>query len=120
MNSTLVAVLAGIILGSMVLLLIALAVIAHRYVDAIEACFPNSLYIEHNRNNWSWAGLQGKVTRMGNIGMVLIVPRIYVRRGLVDPREISELPKGYKLLLVVPLFLSFFLIASLAVLSLAF
>ncbi len=120
MNYTLIDVFAGVILAAMGVLLLALIVIAHRYVEAIEAYFPNSQYIEDNRRNWSWAGLQGKVTRMGNIGMVVIMPGMYVRRGLVDPREISELPRTYKALLVVPLLMSFFLSASLAVLSLAF
>ncbi|WP_229631178.1 hypothetical protein [Pseudomonas syringae] len=87
----------------MLLLCIAMAFIAHRYVEAIEERLPNCSYITDIRHVWSNAGLLGKIMRGSIIATVLIMPNIHEKRGLIDIREVDNLPKRYKKLLIIPL-----------------
>lgn len=93
---------AGLVLASMGLVLLAIILIAHKYVEAIEDCLPNCSYIKDNKRVWSNAGLLGKVMRGGIIAMVLFMPGMHARKGLIDVQEVNSLPKHYKYLLTVP------------------
>ncbi|WP_144434217.1 hypothetical protein, partial [Pseudomonas caricapapayae] len=100
------------------LVLVAMMLIAHIYIEAIESRLSNCSYIEDNKRVWSNAGLLGKVMRGGIISMVLIMPKMHAKRGLVDAQELSRLPKRYRYLLMMPFIVCCFLLVFLIALSL--
>ncbi|NWC10603.1 hypothetical protein HX776_17515 [Pseudomonas agarici] len=103
MTSAQIGLSAGFVLVSIGVVLLAVILIAHKYVENIEDRLPNCSYIKDNKRVWSSAGLLGKVMRGGIIAMALIMPKMHVERGLVDAQELNNLPKRYKYLLIVPL-----------------
>ncbi|MCF5732639.1 hypothetical protein [Pseudomonas syringae] len=102
MTSSQLDLFAGFVLIAIGVVLLAVILIAHKYIDVVEGCLENSSYIEDNRRVWSNAGLLGKVMRGGIISMVLIMPRMYAKRGLVDIEELNRLPKRYRHLFMGP------------------
>lgn len=117
MNSVQVDLLSGFILIAIGVVLFSVAVIAHKYIEVIESRLSNCPYIEDNKRVWSGAGLLGKVMRGGMISMVLVMPKMHARRGLIDTQELSRLPRLYKYLLVVPFITCCVLLVFLIVLS---
>ncbi|KIQ37063.1 hypothetical protein [Pseudomonas viridiflava] len=103
MTSEHLILLSGAVLALLGCVLFAVVVIAHKYIDAIEACLPSCSYVGDNKRVWSSAGLLGEVMRGGVLAMVLLMPKMHAKRGLVDVQEIKNLPKLYKYLLTVPL-----------------
>lgn len=103
MTTIQVGLIAGLILVPMILTCFAIAFIAHKYIEDIENHMPNCSYIKTISDTYSSAGLLGKVMRGGIIGILLLMPELSARRGLVDLGEIKKLPKFYKSLLTVPL-----------------
>lgn len=99
--------------------LIVFAVIAHRYIDIIEGCLSNCSFVSTTREAWSGGGLLGKVIRSGMIAVVLMMPRLVAEKGIVDREEIRNLPGLYKVMLVVPMIVNFFLFVSLMCLRFA-
>ncbi|MEE4745388.1 hypothetical protein V2K65_00440 [Pseudomonas alliivorans] len=93
--------------------LIAIAVIAHKYVGAIEGYLPNCSAVSTIKEAWSGGGLLGKVIRGGMIAIVIMMPNISARRGVIDKDEVSRLPAFYKRVLVIPMVINFFLFAAL-------
>lgn len=99
--------------------LVVFAVIAHRYVDIIEGCLSNCSFVSTIREVWSGGGLLGEVIRSGMIAVVLMMPRLVAEKGIVDQEEIRTLPGLYKVMLVVPMIVNFFLFVSLMCLRFA-
>ncbi|KPW49995.1 hypothetical protein ALO82_200006 [Pseudomonas syringae pv. broussonetiae] len=89
MTSTMIGLLGGAILIPLFLTSIVIAVIAHKYVETIEAHLPNCSYIRTVREAYSGGGLLGKVMRGGVIALILMMPKLSARRGFVDEREIK-------------------------------
>ncbi|MFO3662351.1 hypothetical protein [Pseudomonas amygdali] len=114
MTSTMIGLLGGAILIPLFLTSIVIAVIAHKYVETIEAHLPNCSYIRTVREAYSGGGLLGKVMRGGVIALILMMPKLSARRGFVDEREIKNLPSHYKKLLVIPTVTSATLFIALA------
>ncbi|WP_206221318.1 hypothetical protein, partial [Pseudomonas viridiflava] len=83
--------------------LIVIAVIAHKYVDVIEGYLPNCSAVFTIKEAWSGGGLLGKVIRGGMIAIVVMMPNVSARRGVIDKDEMSRLPAFYKRVLVVPM-----------------
>ncbi|AVB21027.1 MULTISPECIES: hypothetical protein [Pseudomonas syringae group] len=102
MTSAQIDLFSGFILIAIGLVLVVIMLIAHIYVEAIESRLSNCSYIEDNKRVWSNAGLLGKVMRGGIISMVLIMPKMHAKRGLIDVQELSRLPKRYRYLLMIP------------------
>ncbi|GFZ69533.1 MULTISPECIES: hypothetical protein [Pseudomonas syringae group] len=102
MTSAQIDLFSGFILMAIGLVLVVIMLIAHIYVEAIESRLSNCSYVEDNKRVWSNAGLLGKVMRGGIISMVLIMPKMHAKRGLIDVQELSRLPKRYRYLLMIP------------------
>ncbi|CAI8826694.1 H(+)-exporting diphosphatase [Pseudomonas sp. IT-P258] len=113
MTSIPIGLIAGLILAPMILTCFAVAFIAHKYVDAIEELLPNCSFIKTTRNAFSAGGLVGKVMRGGAIAMVLMMPALSARRGVIDASEVKDLPRHYKNLLIIPVIILFVLFFSL-------
>ncbi|MEE4624312.1 hypothetical protein V2J83_17985 [Pseudomonas alliivorans] len=103
MTSEHMILLSGVVLVLLGIVLFAVVVIAHKHIDAIEACLPSCSYVGDNKRVWSSAGLLGEVMRGGILAMVLLMPKMHAKRGLVDAQEIKNVPRHYKYLLTVPL-----------------
>ncbi|EPM68060.1 hypothetical protein A584_19474 [Pseudomonas syringae pv. theae ICMP 3923] len=107
------------IMVPMILNLIATAVIAHKYVEIIEEQLPNCSSVQTIREAWSGGGLLGKVMRGGVISIVLMVPKLSARRGVIDAKEVEKLPAFYKKILIIPTVVNFCLFTAMMALSIS-
>lgn len=87
--------------------------IAHRKIDYIEGFLLNCNAITDEKKLWLHAGLMGKFFRLTNISFILLIPKIYARKNLIDIKEINNLPSKIKTLLI-------FIGSSLLILTIAF
>lgn len=87
--------------------------IAHRKIDCIEGFLLNCNAITGEKKLWLHAGLMGKIFRLTHISFILLTPKIYARKKLIDINETNNLPSRVKSLLI-------FIGASLLILSIAF
>ncbi|KPC56852.1 Uncharacterized protein AC509_1158 [Pseudomonas amygdali pv. morsprunorum] len=95
------------IMVPMILNVFATAIIAHNYVEIIEEQRPNCSSVQTIKEAWSSGGLLGKVMRGGVISVVLMVPKLSARRGVIDAKEVEKLPAFYKKLLIIPTVVNF-------------
>lgn len=70
--------------------------IAHRKIDHIESFLLNCDRVTSEKELWQHAGLMGKVIRLTNISFILLTPKIYKKRKLIDIDEINKLPSKFK------------------------
>lgn len=77
-------------------------IIAHKYVETIEEYLANCSIIRNLKDAWSGGGLLGKIMRGGTIAVILMMPKLSARRGLIDTTEVKTLPKFYKKILIIP------------------
>ncbi|MFJ3368374.1 hypothetical protein [Pseudomonas sp. NPDC086251] len=118
MTSVPIGLIAGLILAPMILTCFVVAFIAHKYVEPIEERLPNCAFVKTTRDAFSAGGLLGKIMRGGVIAMVLMMPTLSARRGVIDAKEVQNLPSHYKKLLIVPVVILFVLFSSLIALRL--
>lgn len=71
------------------------------HTEKAEALLCNSHFVKVNEAAFSNFGVVGKVMRSGVLTMVLMMPGISVRRGVVNASEVEKFPKGLKRMLVV-------------------
>jgi hypothetical protein len=107
------------IMVPMILNLIATAIIAHKYVETIEEQLPNCSSVQTIREAWSGGGLLGKIMRGGVISIVLMVPKLSARRGVIDAKEVEKLPAFYKKILIIPTVVNFCLFTAMMALSIS-
>ncbi|KHL71781.1 hypothetical protein PpSQ1_24420 [Pseudomonas putida] len=74
--------------------------VAYRYLDRIESILSNSRMVAVNREIYSYAGLLGKVMRLGSISAMLSMKYFSVRKGLLDNDEVTKVPIDLQRLLV--------------------
>ncbi|KPY00529.1 hypothetical protein ALO61_100598 [Pseudomonas savastanoi pv. nerii] len=108
-----------LIMVPMILNLFATAIIAHKYVEIIEEQLPNCSSVQTIREAWSGGGLLGKVMRGGVISVVLMLPKLSARRGIIDASEVERLPARYKNLLIIPTTITFILFTAMMALKIA-
>ncbi|ARD13896.1 MULTISPECIES: hypothetical protein [Pseudomonas] len=108
-----------LIMVPMILNLFATAIIAHKYVEIIEEQLPNCSSVQTIREAWSGGGLLGKVMRGGVISVVLMLPKLSARRGIIDASEVERLPARYKNLLIIPTTITFILFTAMMALRIA-
>ncbi|RMV69114.1 hypothetical protein ALP05_100478 [Pseudomonas caricapapayae] len=106
-----------LIMVPMILNLFVNAFIAHKYVETIEQQLPNCSSVQTIREAWSGGGLLGKVIRGGVISVVLMVPKLSARRGVIDDKEVEKLPAFYKKSLIIPTVVNFCLLTAMMALS---
>lgn len=75
--------------------------IAHRKIDYIESFLLNCSAIHGEKKIWLHAGLLGKFLRLSNVSFILLIPKIYARKNLVDIKEINSLPSKIKSPLII-------------------
>jgi len=82
------------------LALLALLIMAIRYLDDIEEMLSKSSFVVGNKALYSRAGLVGKVMRICTISILLAMPHAFERRGLADMGQLKNFPMPMKRLLV--------------------
>ncbi|UTL80745.1 hypothetical protein [Pseudomonas putida] len=102
-----------LIMGPMIFSMLAIVYVGHYYVESFEAMMPNSRIVRDYRRVFSSAGLVGKLMRTGSISMILMMPKMYARRGLVDLDEVRGFPRRLKRVLVGLHLLLFVLLSAL-------
>jgi len=101
MNDVHVGLVFLIILGSLLLVAVWLIYIVQVHTEKAEALLCNCHFVKVNKAAFSNFGVVGKVMRSGVLTMVLMMPGISVRRGIVNAAEVEKFPKGLKRMLVV-------------------
>jgi hypothetical protein len=75
--------------------------LACRYLDVIESKLSGCSYVRDNRLNFSSEGLLGRVMRTCLAANMLLMPGIFVRRGVADASEILRFPKRMRVKILV-------------------
>ncbi|MFJ4055804.1 MULTISPECIES: hypothetical protein [Pseudomonas] len=75
--------------------------IAHRKIDYIEGFLLNCKAVHGEKKIWLHAGLFGKLLRLSNVSFILLIPKIYARKNLVDIKEVNSLPSKIKKPLII-------------------
>ena len=88
----------------------------HIYTEKAESLLPNSKLVKDNKKLFSQMGLMGKDTSNGVITHILLMPKLFAKKGLVDANEVKNFPRKLKLILTLSWgSSSFFLFALIAV-----
>lgn len=74
--------------------------LACRYVKDIEAALSKCSYIQSNKDNFSSAGLVGKVMRTCLAANMLMIPGLFIRKGMADVSDVESFPKPIKKILL--------------------
>ncbi|WP_343598213.1 hypothetical protein [Pseudomonas sp.] len=75
--------------------------ISIRHLDRIESLLSNSRFVMGNREVYSRAGLLGRAMRICTIATMLVVPRVFAWRGLVDLQQVTEFPRRMRCVLMI-------------------
>jgi len=108
-----------LIIAPMALAMMVQCYIAHKYTEQFELDLANCNFVTGNRNTFKNAGLVGKVMRTGLISMVLAMPSLFSRKGLIDPNEVKRFPSRMRKILVSLLVIHISLLAALAIFNYA-
>ena len=101
MNDVHVGLVFLIILGSLLLVAVWLIYIVQVHTEKAEALLCDCHFVSVNKAAFSNMGVVGKIMRSGVLTMVLIMPGISVRRGIVNAAEVERFPKALKRMLVI-------------------
>ena len=100
MNEVEPGLIAILILAPMMLAMVVQCFIAHKYTEYYESLLTRCSFVTGNKITFQHAGLLGKVMRTGFITMVLAIPSLFVRRGVIDFDEVKRFPSSMRRLLV--------------------
>ncbi|WP_313202441.1 hypothetical protein [Pseudomonas sp.] len=101
MKSTVEVIMMSMLLVWMIISLIFMVYLACRYLYVIESELSGCSYVRDNRLNFSSAGLLGKVLRTCLAANMLMMPWIFVRKGVADASEILRFPRGVRIKMLV-------------------
>jgi hypothetical protein len=101
MNDVHVGLVFLIVLGSLLLVAVWLIYIVQVHTEKAEALLCNSHFVSVKKAAFSNMGVVGEIMRSGVLTMVLIMPGISVRRGIVNVAEVERFPKVLKRVLVI-------------------
>lgn len=109
-SPTVVAVITVTNIALMVLNMFLIAYVARTCVDRLESLLSGCKMVIENKAIYHQESLIGKVMRVWAISVMLIMPRLYARKGLVDLDEVKKVPLKLKviLLFVYPTFFGLF------------
>ncbi|WP_074758004.1 hypothetical protein [Pseudomonas abietaniphila] len=101
MSPDTLGIISGVIGIPMILITICLIYVVNVYTEKSERLMPKSSFVKANIDNYSQAGIIGKVIRNGLLTMVLMIPDISHKRGVVNLAEVRDFPTGLKRILFV-------------------
>ena len=106
----------GLLIGvPLILTEIWLIYIIHAYTEKAESHLPKSRFVGDNISMWSHAGFIGKTMRNGYLTLVLAMPEICSRRGILEITEARQFPQRLKLTLFISWGLGFIFFAAMMV-----
>ncbi|MNJ44008.1 hypothetical protein D3C77_390410 [compost metagenome] len=85
------------------------------YTEKAESYLPTSKFVGNNISMWSHAGFIGKTMRNGYLTLVLAMPEICSRRGILEITEARQFPRRLKLILLISWGLCFIFLAAVMV-----
>ncbi|WP_422422813.1 hypothetical protein [Pseudomonas sp. GZD-222] len=85
------------------------------YTDKAESYLPTSKFVGNNISMWSHAGFIGKTMRNGYLTLVLAMPEICSRRGILEITEARQFPRRLKFILLISWGLCFIFLAAVMV-----
>lgn len=88
---------------------------SHAKLEKMEGFLSRSKYINDLNPRLVWAGYYGRIGRLGHVAGCLIRPQFWIKRGLLDPADVADFPKGLKLLAVVPIVAGTFCFAAMGI-----
>lgn len=88
-------------LAPLLLVAVWLICVVQVHTEKAEEFLCNSHFVSVNKAAFSNMGVFGKFMRSGVLTMVLIMPGISVRRGIVNAAEVERFPKALKRKLVI-------------------
>lgn len=94
----------GFFFAFMSIALLVMLVLSHRYVEVIENCLSNCLFVQVNRRHMAAAGLVGVFYRVLMAINILMMPGIFIKRGLADPLDIKNFPRLLRRKLLISMF----------------
>jgi len=81
---------------------LALLYVAKFKLDELEAKLPRTKIVVDARRNWGSDNIRARLFRLNMVYISLMFPQHWSRRGLVDLREIEELPRPLVLWVLIP------------------
>ncbi|WP_268800420.1 hypothetical protein [Pseudomonas huanghezhanensis] len=69
------------------------------HTEKAESLMPTSAFVESNKSAYAQAGLLGKAIRNGFLTLVLAMPTLCHKRGIVSLADVRNLPPNLKRLL---------------------
>ncbi|MGF6395799.1 hypothetical protein [Pseudomonas plecoglossicida] len=100
MKSTVEVIIMSMLLVCMMIGVGLMIYLACRYLDLIESELSGCSYVRDNQLNFSSAGFLGKVLRTCLAANMLMMPWIFVRKGVADASEILSFPRRLKVKIV--------------------
>ncbi|MNS32659.1 hypothetical protein D3C72_647520 [compost metagenome] len=88
-------------LAPLLLVAVWLMYIVQVHTEKAEAFLCNGHFVSVNKAAFYNMGIFGEFMRSGILTMVLIMPGISVRRGIVNAAEVERFPKALKRMLVI-------------------
>ncbi|MGN8261009.1 hypothetical protein ACLEJW_16990 [Pseudomonas sp. SMSB3] len=100
MSVEVLTVIASVLLACMAISVSVMIYLAYRYTDDIETALPRCRYIQSNKENFSAAGLVGKIMRTCLAANMLMIPKLFVRKGVADASDVESFPGPMKRVLL--------------------
>jgi len=101
MSPDVLGIISGVIGIPMMFVAIWLIYVVHAYTEKSERMMPKSSFVKTNIDTFSQAGLPGKVVRNGFLTMVLLMPNLPHKRGIVNLADVQSFPVELKRVLFV-------------------
>ncbi|MNJ36039.1 hypothetical protein D3C77_308100 [compost metagenome] len=101
--------------GPLILIEIWLVYMVSVYTEKAESHLPKSTFVGNNISMWSHAGFIGKTMRNGYLTLVLAMPEICSRKGILELAEARQFPRRLKLILFISWGLCFIFTAAMMV-----
>ncbi|MFK0313344.1 hypothetical protein ACIQUF_19200 [Pseudomonas sp. NPDC090233] len=96
MSAEALTLVASILLACMAISVCVMIYLACRYTDDIETALMKCSYIQSNKDNFSAAGFVGKLIRTCLAANMLMIPGLFVRKGVADASDVENFPRPMK------------------------
>lgn len=100
MSTEALTIIASILLACMAISVCVMIYLACRFIEAIEKPLAKCKYIQSNRESFSAAGLVGKLMRTCLAANMLMIPGLFVRKGMADISDLESFPRSMKRVLL--------------------
>lgn len=93
-------IIAFVLLVCMAISMCVMVCLACRSIEVIERYLAKCKYIQSNRANFSAAGVVGKLMRTCLAANMLMIPGLFVRKGMADVSDLESFPRSIKRVLL--------------------